>query len=72
MPDLPVLEMGVQQTFVAKYLWVDTRDQHFFIVRAIEYPNAPALWKLACRAPQEIMLQFGGAWGLGTCDLAAL
>ena len=32
-------------------------DEHFFIVGTIEDANAPALWQMACGAPEKIMLQ---------------
>ena len=47
-------------------------DQHFLVVGAIEDADLAALGEPARRAPEEVMLQFVGAWLFEAADLAAL
>ena len=45
-------------------------DQHLFVLAAIENADAAALGQAACRAPQEIVIEFEARRLLETEDLA--
>src|ERR1700691_2003634 len=50
-----------RQAFAVQNLRMHLGDQYFFIVGAVEYPYPSPLGQVACRAPEKIMFQLGGA-----------
>ena len=51
---------------------MNSDDEYFLIVRAVENADPSALWKTLGRPPQEIMIQFLGAGMFETENLASL
>src|SRR5450631_3205351 len=72
VPDRLLVEQGVRQAFAAEDLRMDTRDQHLLIVGSVKDTDPPALRQIAGRAPEKVVLQFGGAGMFEAEYLAAL
>src|SRR5262249_59315601 len=51
---------------------MDTDDEHLFVIRTVEDTDSAALGKTHGRAPEEVVIQFGGARMFKAEDLAAL
>ena len=51
---------------------MDANDQHLFVVGTVEDADSASLGRRQIGAPQEIVLEFGGAGLFEACDVAAL
>ena len=60
-PDGPLVDQLGREVLASKDLRMHTDDEHLLVVRTVEDPDPPALWKPGCRAPEKVMLEFLGA-----------
>ena len=72
LPDVLVLAELMRQAFILEHLRMHAHHQHLFIVRAVEDADAPALRQPNIRAPQEVVLELGGAGLLEAFHVASL
>ena len=72
MPQFLVVARRIRQALAAENFAMHPYDQDFFVIGSVEDANASALWQFSRSAPQEVMLQFGGARMLEARYLAAL
>ena len=62
----------VRKPFAAQNVGMHPQDQHFLVIGSVENADPPAFRQVASRAPEKIVLQFGGAGMLEAEHLAAL
>ena len=51
VPNRLLGEQAVREPFTAENLRMDTSDQHFLVIRSVEYPDPPAFGQIARGAP---------------------
>jgi len=69
-PDL-LVHQGGWQVLLFEELRMHTHRQHFFVVRAIENPDATPLGQMSLTAPQVVVIQLLNRRRLERSDLAA-
>src|SRR5580704_15263534 len=63
-------DLAMRQLLFFQYFRMHAHDQHFFIMRAVENSDVPALRQRFVDPPEKIVLQFLGAWRLERMHVA--